>query len=230
MREQRQQQLLLLQQIVWQLPLVLLHVAQLYGGEHALVTSAAAEAAWCCCSCWLLLAKQPDDAAIWDVRNVRRSYTKRFPEQWLEQLTPVLPLLQDSWLQLMQRQLLQGPDGGMLQQHVQVQSEVLRLRRCVCLPSSPGVHEWRAVATVTVDCGWADSISALLALLEPLSYFGPVSVWEGKLPAVLLLLELLLRKLAPPVLAAAAAAALALMGSAVAVAVAWGVNSCSYIA
>jgi uncharacterized membrane protein YgcG len=200
MREQRQQQLLLLLQMVWRLPLVLLHVAQLYGGGHALVTSAAAEAAWCCCSCWLVLVKQPDDA------NVGRLSTKRLPQQWLQQLTLVLPLLQDCWLQLKQRQLLQGPDGGVLlraaaaQQHCwQVRA---RIRLCSCYPLSqpPGGYDSSGFANITLDCGAAYSITTLLALLEPLTYFGPLSGVEGKLPAVLLLLEVLLRKLMLPII------------------------------
>jgi hypothetical protein len=194
-REQLQQQqlLLLVQQMVWQLPVVLLNVVHLYGGEHALVTSAAAEAAWCCCSCWLVLVMQPDD------ENVGRLSTKRLPQQCSQQLLQVLPLLQDCWLQLMQRQL-QGPDGGMLLRAAAPQQQQVRarIRCCSCYPLSrpqpPGGFDSSADATITLDCGAAYSITALLALLEPLSYFGPLSVWEGKLPAVLLLLEVLLRK------------------------------------
>jgi hypothetical protein len=195
MRQQRQQQLLLLQQMVWPLRLVLLNATQLYEGGYALVTSAAAEAAWCCCSCWLVLVKQPDDDA-----DVGRWSTKHLPGQCLQQLTPELPLLQDCWLQLMQRQLLQGPDGGMLQQHVQVHLEGLRLSSCGCHHTDPGDNESRVLETVMLDCESAYSINTLLALLEPLTYFGALSVWEAKLPAVLLLLEVLLRKLALPVI------------------------------
>jgi flagellar motor protein MotB len=195
----------LMPRVLCQLPLFLLQTASaaqlgMSGGGDVLV-AAAAEAAWCCCSCWPLLLK-PIKVSAGQEGTGSEAGAQQQQQQQLGQAVP--PLL-DCWLQLMHQQLRQGPGGGVLgiapPQQQQRQQQWLNLEMhftCECYPEED-INYYDAscsAPTVFLDCGYAYSITALLVLLQSVSCvsYGDVAVWEGKLPAVLLLLEGLLRR------------------------------------
>ena len=216
-REQQQ----LLQGVVWQLPQLLLQTALLGGGGEPLVTEVAADAAWCCTMCWRLTELQPTIAATAAASASSSSTAAVAAEKQFE--GQLLPPLLECWLQLMHQQLLQpgevllsaiqaaaGADflqQQQQQQHVQAPATAAAADPwdsslpCECCPKMTGDTELLLTSggrpCVVLDCKRCYCVSVLLDLLQPLSFNRSVEGWSGQLPAVLLLLEVLLRRVGP---------------------------------
>jgi hypothetical protein len=104
-----------------------------------------------------------------------------------------LPDVLNRWLQLL---LLHGGNADLQRALLSQQQQQQQQEEEEEVPDSLGAGS-AASPMVTLDSSHSHTIGVLLALLEPLSYFGSAAVWMGRLPGVLLLLEVLMRRLGP---------------------------------
>ena len=130
----------------------------------------------------------------------------------------LLPPLLDCWLQLMQQQQLLQPAGVLSRGIYAAAAAILQQQQyqsaaaaaggpaedslaCECCSQAPGVTQLLVTPgggpCVVLDCKRCYCVSVLFDLLEPLAFHRSIEGWSGQLPAVLLLLEVLLRQVGP---------------------------------
>jgi len=207
----KQQQLL--QALSRPLPLFLLQTALQCGGGCPAVTQVAARAAWCCLPCWILpgLGVTPasttgavaaNTAQLLPLGPMLDCWQLLMKQQLLEQPAALLPMAAAAAQQL--------PGDSMQAQ------QLFSSRPCSCSrdaftgadsaavlgyynsssssTGSSSLDNSRSLPYTTLNCELLLAVSDLLALLQPLSRTPCHDVWECKRHSMMVLLEVLARR------------------------------------